>query len=98
MGKETATLSHILVVDDDVQFTDLINMILVRQRYGLTVARDFATLNRLFSEEGREERQRPYDLVLLAGMMAGLDGRGFTMAAHTARNGRCSHHHHVYSG
>ncbi len=75
MGKETATLSHILVVDDDVQFTDLINMILVRQRYGLTVARDFATLNRLFSEEGREERQRPYDLVLLAGMMADLDGR-----------------------
>lgn len=74
MGTETATSSHILIIDDDMQFTYLINEILVRQPYALTVAHDFATLKRLFSQENGNG-QRPFDLVLLDLLIAGLDGQ-----------------------
>ncbi|MBX3058321.1 MAG: GAF domain-containing protein [Anaerolineae bacterium] len=74
MGTVSATSSHILIIDDDMQFTHLINEILVRQQYTLTVAHDFATLKRLFSQENGNG-QRPFDLVLLDLLIAGLDGQ-----------------------
>ncbi len=74
MGIETATSSHILIIDDDMPFTYLINEILVRQQYTLTVAHDFATLKRVFSQENGNGR-RPFDLVLLDLFIADLDGQ-----------------------